>query len=116
AAPARRRNCSRVCRAPKASLLLSSPIVRPPPSPESGIGSARLDITAPRRTNQGLGLTSGRLDAGPARPYARAALVRPEPVAPAVERPPLLSRIALGGYPLGGGYGSLDERRAPATV
>lgn len=32
------------------------------------------------------------------------------------ERPRAMSRLALGGYPLGGGYGALDLRRAQLTV
>lgn len=33
-----------------------------------------------------------------------------------IERPPLMSRLALGCYPLGGGYGPVDENQARATV
>jgi aryl-alcohol dehydrogenase-like predicted oxidoreductase len=43
-------------------------------------------------------------------------LVRPETLSAESQRPPLLSRIALGGYPLGGGYGGVDESAARATV
>jgi aryl-alcohol dehydrogenase-like predicted oxidoreductase len=35
---------------------------------------------------------------------------------PAFERPAGMSRLALGGYPLGGGYGAVDESQARATV
>ena len=68
------------------------------------------------RRRGGVAEVGSALAIRPARRLPLPVAIRSPSMTRTFERPARMSRLALGGYPLGGGYGALDEAQSRATV